>query len=32
MIDALRNCVNTEDNEDKLSMFVRLIDSKATTH
>lgn len=31
-IDALRNYVNTEDNEDKLSMFVRLIDSKANTH
>ncbi len=32
MIDALRNYVNTEDNSDKLSMFVRLIDSKANLH
>ena len=32
VIDALRNYVNSEDNEDKLSMFVRLIDSKANAH
>ncbi|MBY8986099.1 MAG: hypothetical protein KGD65_13570 [Candidatus Lokiarchaeota archaeon] len=32
MIDALRNYVNTEDDTDKLSMFVRLIDSKANLH
>ena len=32
MIDALRNYVDTEDNTDKLSMFVRLIDSKANLH
>ena len=32
MIDALRNYVNTEDSTDKLSMFVRLIDSKANLH
>ncbi|MHA2036618.1 MAG: hypothetical protein ACW98X_09310 [Promethearchaeota archaeon] len=32
MIDTLRNYVNTEDNTDKLAMFVRLIDSKANLH
>ncbi|MHA1986122.1 MAG: hypothetical protein ACW98D_05720 [Promethearchaeota archaeon] len=32
VIDALRDYVNTEDNSDKLSMFVRLIDSKANLH
>lgn len=32
VIDALRNYVNAEDNNDKLAMFVRLIDSKANTH
>ncbi len=32
VIDALRNYVNSEDNEDKLAMFVRLIDSKANAH
>ena len=32
MIDALRNYVNTEDNNDRMSMFVRLIDSKANLH
>jgi len=32
MIDALRNYVNSEDKEDKLAMFVRLIDSKANSH
>jgi hypothetical protein len=32
VIDALRDYVNTEDNTDKLAMFVRLIDSKANLH
>ncbi|MHA2008279.1 MAG: hypothetical protein ACXABO_11635 [Promethearchaeota archaeon] len=32
MLDALRNYVNDEDNEDKLAMLVRLIDSKANAH
>ncbi|MHA2180733.1 MAG: hypothetical protein ACXAAH_04855 [Promethearchaeota archaeon] len=32
MIEALRNYVDTEDNTDKLAMFVRLIDSKANLH
>ena len=31
-IEALRKYVNSENNSDKLSMFVRLVDSKANTH
>lgn len=32
MIDAMRAYVNSEDNTDKLAMFVRLVDSKANLH
>jgi hypothetical protein len=32
MINALRKYVNNENNSDKLSMFVRLVDSKANLH
>jgi hypothetical protein len=32
VIDALRTYVNSEDKNDKLAMFVRLIDSKANAH
>ena len=32
VIDALRTYVNSEDKDDKLAMFVRLIDSKANAH
>lgn len=31
-IDALRRYVNTENDSDKLAMFVRLVDSKANLH
>ena len=31
-IDALRRYVNTENDSDKLAMFVRLMDSKANLH
>ena len=32
VVDALRTYVNSEDKDDKLAMFVRLIDSKANNH
>jgi hypothetical protein len=32
VIDALRHYVNSEDKNDKLAMFTRLIDSKANAH
>ena len=32
MIDALRKYVNSENESDKLAMFVRLVDSKANLH
>ena len=32
MIDTLRAYVNSEDKDDKLAMFVRLVDSKANLH
>jgi len=32
MIDAMRAYVNSEDKDDKLAMFVRLVDSKANLH
>ena len=31
-IDVLRRYVNTENDSDKLVMFVRLVDSKANLH
>ncbi|MFX1470292.1 MAG: hypothetical protein ACFFB8_16745 [Promethearchaeota archaeon] len=32
VVEALRTYVNSEDKDDKLAMFVRLIDSKANNH